>query len=131
MQCRIAPHQSFDSLQVVRVYRQFELSNLRKRIDVRLQFRPTRKAVSPSDLELRGSERFSLARLEQILCLSLQMPEIRFFWKRTRHVLGTVGHGAASFHRSARRPHIRLKEGSRFAMNFRWASALSADRMRP
>src|SRR5262245_21411763 len=38
---------------------------------------------------------------------------------------------ATSFHRSARCPHIGLKEGSRDVPWDRWASTLSADRMRP
>jgi hypothetical protein len=38
---------------------------------------------------------------------------------------------ANSFHRSARCPHFGLKEDSRKSTAKKWASTLSADRMRP
>ncbi len=84
MQSRIAGHKGFHALEVVGIDGALELSDLFERIDVSLQLRPAGKSIETGNLELRISERPSVTRLEQILGLIFQMPEIGTVRKRTR-----------------------------------------------
>ena len=77
-----------------------------------LELRPTRKPIEAGDLELRVGERVAVPAFKQVLGLILQMAQIGTFGKRARRPCGSVDM-ATSFHRSARCPHIGLKEGSR------------------
>ncbi len=84
MQSRIAAHKGFHALEVVGIDGVLELSDRFERIDVSLQLRPAGKSIETGNLELRISERPSVTRLEQILGLIFQMPEIGTVRKRTR-----------------------------------------------
>src|SRR5439155_1267695 len=119
-----------DANNIVGVDSLLELPDLPERFDVSLELRPTRKPVEKRDLELRISDRCRRAGLEQILGLVLQMAEIgavgKTAWRRlriSRHSDLLSSKGPLSAHRAERRLR-RLNA-------VRWASTLSADRMRP
>ena len=111
MKRRVARHHGLDAIDVVGVDSLLELPDLLEGIDVSLELRPTRKPVETRDLELRIGERCRRASLEQVLGLVLQMAKIGAIGKWAWCLgCGSVDI-ATSFHRSARCPHIGLKEG--------------------
>src|SRR5262249_36548232 len=62
-------------------------------LDVGLELGPARKAILARDLELGLGERSRLARLEQVLGLILEVPEVGTLGERARRCLGIAGHG--------------------------------------
>src|SRR5437016_13015897 len=81
-------------------------------MNVGLQLGPTRKPIAFGNIELSIGERRSAARLEQILGLILQMPEIGTIGKRTRRVLGMGRHSNLL---SSKRPSSAHRAERRFA----------------
>ena len=96
-----------------------------------LELGPTRKPVETCDLELRIGERCRPARFKQILGLVLQMAEIGAIGKSLWVPVVDSVDIATSFHGTARRPHNRAERRLLRFQTERWASTLSADRMRP
>src|SRR5437899_8297116 len=130
MQRRIMRHEGFDARGVVGIDGLLELSDHFERIDVGFQSWPARKSIETCNFELRLGERCGAAGSEQILGLILQMAEVGTIGERTRCVLRTGRHcDLLSLHRPL--SAFGLKEGLQISTAKRWASALSADRMRP
>ena len=130
VELRVARHEALDLLQVVGVDGQLELPGELQRFDVRLELGPAREAVLPGDLELRLRERLGLAGLEQVFGLVLEMAEVGVLGELARGFFGVAGHGNL-LSVGARCPHDGPKEGSCGYAASRWASTLSADRVRP
>src|SRR5215472_16890288 len=97
---------------------------------MRLELGPTRKPVEACDLELRIGERCRPACSEQVLGLITQMAEIGTIRKR---LWGPVWFGRHSDLLSSNRPRPHNWAERRLLRleTERWASTLSADRMRP
>ena len=130
MQRRVARHHGLDANDVVGVDSLLELPDLLEGVDVSLELRPARKPVETRDLELRIGDRCRRAGLEQVLGLVLQMAEIGTVGKRAWRPLRI---SRQSDLLSSKRPvsaHRAERRWRRLDAD-RWASTLSADRMRP
>ena len=130
MQRRVARHHGLDAIDVVGVDSLLELPDLLQGVDVSLELRPARKPVETRDLELRIGDRRRGAGLEQVLGLVLQMAEIGAVGKRAWCLWVIDRHGDLL---SSKRPlsaHRAERRWRRLDAD-RWASTLSADRMRP
>src|SRR5260370_866283 len=130
VQRRVARHHGLDANTVIGVNRLLELPDLLEGLYVSLELRQAGKPVEARDLELRIGDRCRRAGLEQILGLVLQMAEIgavgETAWLRlrvTRHSDLLSSKCPLSAHRAERR--LRRLDADR------WASTLSAYRMRP
>src|SRR5262249_33486437 len=86
--------------------------------------------VLPGDMQPRPRVRLGLAGFEQVLGLFLEMAEVGVLGKLARGFFGMRGHGSL-LSVGARCPHDGPKEGSCSYAASRWASTLSADRVRP
>src|SRR5262249_10457417 len=126
----ITGHQGFDAVEVVGVYCMLKLPDLFERLNMRFKLGPTGKAVQTRNLELSFGNRAGIADLEQVFGLQLEMAEIGTVRKRTWTSEDSAG-TATSFR--CYRPRSASRAERRLAKIFisRWASALSADRLRP
>src|SRR6266436_2823663 len=99
-------------------------------MDVGLQPGPARKPIPLGNLELRLAHRTGVACFEQVFCLIFEMSEMGTIGKRAEKVRRIGRHSDPL---SSKRPLSALRAKRRFAKTvvYRWASTLSADRMRP
>ena len=122
MEFRVAGHQLLDPLQVVGVDGQLELAGELEGFDVSLELGPAREAVLPRDLELGLGERRRLARLEPVLGLILEVPEVGTLGELARRFLGIAGHGnllsvSSPDVRTTGRKKVRIAIGRQVGLN--------------
>src|SRR3954449_11686974 len=91
---------------------------------------PTREAVVIGNLKLRPGKRRRLTCLEQVPGLVFEMPQVGKFRKLTARFRRSRGH---DYLLSVHCPMSATRAGRRLGLQSsdRWASTLSADRMRP
>ncbi len=130
VQRRVAGHHVHDTRDVVGVDCLLELPELLEGLDMSLELGPTRKSIETCDLKLGIGERCGRAGLEQILGLVFEVAQIRTVGKRAWCLVRISRHSDLL---SSKRP-VSAQSGRKKVAEIeteRWASTLSADRMRP